>query len=60
MKKQKKFTVHYKVDSIREAYIPADDITEALEKAKTMNLAQLDAAPGDIIDEEHRITAVFE
>lgn len=57
--KKKKFTVQYHVDAIYEAQIPADSLEEALQKAKAMPKAQLDAAPGDVIDEEVRITAVF-
>lgn len=60
MKKQKAFTVHYKVDAVYDAQVPADTLEEALGKAKQMSREQLDALPGTMIDEEFRITAVFE
>ena len=58
--KKKKFTVHYHVDAVYEATISAESIEEALQKAKGMTSAQLHATPGDVLDEEVRITAVFE
>ena len=58
--KQKKFTIHYHVDGVYEAVIPADSLSEALDKAKLMDKEKLDAAPGNVMDEQIRITAVFE
>ena len=58
--KQKKFTIHYHVDAVYEAQIPANSLEEALQMAKGMSNAQLHATPGGVLDEEVRITAVFE
>lgn len=58
--KQNKFTVHYHVDAVYEARIPATSLEEALQKAKGMSASQLHATTGDVLNEEVRITAVFE
>lgn len=58
--KQKKFTVYYKVDAVYEGTVPANSLEEALQKAKSMSKEELDKTPGDVIDEEIKITAVFE
>jgi len=58
--KQKKFTIHYHVDGVYEATIPADSLSDALKKANEMTKEQLDATPGTVMDEQIRITAVFE
>jgi len=43
--KQKKVTVHYKIEGLYEAQIPADSLEEGLQKAKQMSKSQLDEAP---------------
>ena len=57
---QKKFSVNYKVDSLREAIIKADNLLDALQKAQAMTVDELDKLTGAIVDEECRITSVFE
>lgn len=58
--KQKKFTVHYKLDGLYTAEIPADSLKDALEKSQAMSQDELDKAPGECVDSEVKITAVFE
>lgn len=58
--KQKKFIVHYHLDAVYDAQISANSLEEALQKAKSMSKKELDAAPGDVLDQTIRITAVFE
>ena len=58
--KKKIFTIYVKRDVLFEAKIKADTLKEALEKAQSSTTAQLWDTPGDIIDDNHIITAVFE
>jgi hypothetical protein len=55
-----KYTIHVKRDVLFEAQVSAKTIEEALEKAKALTVEQLWLTPGGIIDDEHKITAVFE
>lgn len=55
-----KYTLYVKRDVLFEAHITAPTIEEAFEKAKDMTTEQLWDTPGDIIDDAHKITAVFE
>ena len=59
-KKQKEFTIHVKRDVLFEAKIKAESIDEALGFANGMGTEKLWLAPGEIIDDAHVITAVFE
>jgi hypothetical protein len=58
--KQKEYTVHVKRDVLFEAKVKADTVEGALELAKSMSIEALWKTPGDVIDDTHRITAVFE
>ncbi len=58
--KKKQYTVNVKRDVFFEARIEADTMREAFEKAEAMSTDELWNTPGDIIDDEHKITAVFE
>ena len=58
--KQKEYTVHVKRDVLFEARIRANTMREAFEKVESMSTDALWDTPGDIIDDEHTITAVFE
>ncbi len=58
--KKKKYTVHVKRDVLFEAKISAGTIDEALGLANGMTAAQLWKTPGEVIDDERMITAVFE
>ena len=57
--KVREFTVNVQRDVLFEARVQADTIKEALDKAVAMSTEQLWATPGDILDDEHEITAVF-
>lgn len=58
--KNKKYTLHVKRDVLFEAEIKAESIEQALEKARVKGSDGLWSVPGEIIDDEYRITAVFE
>jgi hypothetical protein len=58
--KKKKFIVYYHVDGVYEARVTAESLEAALQQAKQMSKVQLDATPGDVLDETIRITGVFE
>ena len=58
--RKKEYTVYVKRDVLFEARIKADSIDDALGKANGMTTPQLWDTPGDIIDDERTITAVFE
>ncbi len=58
--KKKEYTIYVKRDVLFEAKIKADSIDEALGLANGMTAAQLWKIPGEIIDDERTITAVFE
>jgi hypothetical protein len=60
MAKKKEFVVHVKRDVLFEAKIKADTITDALAIASNMTTEELWGAPGSIVADEHKITAVFE
>ncbi len=55
-----KYTIRVKRNVLFEACITALTIKEALEKAEAMSTEQLWLTPGEILDDEHKITAVFE
>ena len=59
-KKQKEYTIFVKRDVLFEAKIKADTIDEALGLANRMDAQDLWKTPGDILDDERKITAVFE
>jgi len=59
-KKQKEYTIFVKRDVLFEAKIKADTIDEALGLANDMDAEALWKTPGDILDDERKITAVFE
>lgn len=58
--KQKQYTIYVKRDVLFEAKIKADSIDEALGLANGMGSENLWDTPGEIIDDSHVITAVFE
>lgn len=59
-KNQKEFVIYVNRDVLFEAKIKANPIREALETAEGMSTDKLWETPGDIIDDGHTITAVFE
>jgi len=58
--KKRKFTVYVQRDVFFEATVRAESLQEALEKAESMMTTELWDTPGDIMTDEHKITAVFE
>ena len=59
-KKQPQFEIHVKADVFFSAMINADNLEDAIQKAKELGYSGLWDATGDIIDTEHKITGVFE
>jgi hypothetical protein len=59
-KTKKEYTILVKRDVLFEAKIKANTLDEALELANSMSADDLWMTPGDITDDERKITAVFE
>jgi hypothetical protein len=59
-KTQKEYTIFIKRDVLFEATVKADTIDEALGLANGMTTEELWDTPGDIQEDSHVITAVFE
>ncbi len=61
MKKKKTyFDVWVRRDHSFTAKIEAENLEQAIERAKGMTIEQLMDVPGETVDSEHRFTAVLE
>lgn len=59
--KKKTFEVHYRVGTLKSAFVKANSLTEAVELAAGLTPDKLDRLPGSIIEnEETTIMGVFE